>query len=149
MRTTTDGLGTDSFETAFMREFTAQPDDIDILGHVNNTVYVRWAEAISVLHWQTMASPALQEKYLFVMLRHEIDYREQVLAGETVEVRTWLGRARGPRFERFVDIRKPGAKRFSSFSRTDWCQLDAATRKPVRITEEILDTFQVTGKGAR
>lgn len=140
-----EGLGAVSFETAFMRRFEAAPEDIDVMGHVNNSVYVRWVEKIAVAHWEAVAPGLLQDRFLFVMLRHEIDYRDQVLLGETVEARTWLGRAKGPRFERFVDIRKTGAKKFSSYSRIDWCQIDAETRKPVRVGPEVLDTFQVPG----
>lgn len=142
-----EGLGAVSFETAFQRTLTPSPADIDVMGHVNNAVYVRWVQDIAVAHWEAVAPGHLQTRFLFVMLRHEIDYRDPVLPGETVEARTWLGRAKGPRFERFVDIRKPGAKKFSSFSRIDWCQIDAVTRKPVRVGRDVLETFQVPGDG--
>lgn len=145
MTNQTEGLGAVSFETAFMRTFTPTEDDIDVLGHVNNGVYVRWVEQIAVKHWEVAAPGYLQEKFIFVMLRHEIDYRDEVLLGETVEVRTWLGRAKGPRFERFVDIRKPGAKRFSSKSRIEWCQIDVKTRRPVRVGDDVLNALQVPG----
>lgn len=145
MNQSREGLGAVSFETAFQRHFKPTPADIDVMGHVNNAVYVRWVQEIAIAHWEAVAPGALQDKFLFVMLRHEIDYRDQVLPGEIVEARTWLGRARGPRFERFVDIRKPGAARFSSFSRIDWCQIDAETRKPKRVGPEVLQTFQVPG----
>ena len=139
------GLGAVDFETAFMMHITPQPEDFDQLGHVNNTVYVRWVEQIAVEHWNHVAPGLLLERFFFVLLRHEIDYRDEVLPGESVDVRTWLGRANGPRFERFVDIRKPGAKRFSSSSRMEWCMLDIETRKPKRIDDEILQMFQVPG----
>jgi hypothetical protein len=34
-----------------------------------------------------------------------------ILPGDAVAARTWLGAAGGPRFDRFVDLRKPGAAR--------------------------------------
>ncbi|MAI90437.1 thioesterase family protein [Ponticaulis sp.] len=139
------GLGAVDFESAFALEITPQPSDIDQLGHVNNASYVRWVEQVAVGHWEHVAPQILKDNFVFVLLRHEIDYRDQILPGETAIARTWLGWAKGPRFERFVDIRKPGAKRFSSFSRMEWCQLDIATRKPKRIGEDILNAFQVPG----
>ena len=145
MTNSSEGLGAVSFETAFMRTITPSAQDIDVMGHVNNAVYVNWVQDIAIKHWETVAPGELQARFMFVMLRHEIDYRDAILPGETAEVRTWLGRAKGPRFERFVDIRKPGAKRFSSFSRIDWCQIDATTRKPVRVGEDVLNTFRVPG----
>lgn len=134
-------LGASSFETAAMTTRMACEDDIDELGHVNNAVYLIWAQDIAVAHWRRMASDDLLNKYVWVALRHEIDYRDQVLAGETVEIRTWLGRAAGPRYERHVDIRKPGAARPSAKVLTDWCLIDAETRKPKRVGEEILKPF--------
>jgi len=139
------GLGAVDFDTAFKREIIPDETDFDILGHVNNVSYVRWVEETSVAHWEHVAPDALKARNVFVMLRHEIDYRDQILPGETAIARTWLGRAKGPRFERFVDIRKPGAKRFSSFSRLDWCMLDIKTRRPQRVDATVLDAFQVPG----
>lgn len=137
-------IGAQDFETAALMQRIASEADIDELGHVNNAVYLVWAQEIATAHWRTIGDKALTKKYVWVALRHEIDYRDQVLAGETVEIRTWLGRAAGPRFERYVDIRKSGTSRFSAKVKTDWCLIDAATRKPRRVSAEILDPFGLT-----
>ena len=44
--------------TRFTRRFTAAPEDIDELGHVNNAVWVRWVQDIATAHWRTVADPA-------------------------------------------------------------------------------------------
>jgi acyl-CoA thioester hydrolase len=134
-----------SFETAAMMTRTARAGDIDELGHVNNAVYLIWAQDIGVAHWSSVATEAMRQELVWVALRHEIDYRDQVVEGETVEIRTWLGRASGPRFIRHIDIRKSGAARFSAKVVTDWCLIDAKTRKPRRIGPDILDLFGVSG----
>ncbi len=137
--------GADAFERAAMMTRTARPEDIDELGHVNNAVYLVWAQDAATAHWRAVASAALRNAFVWVALRHEIDYRDQVLEGETVEIRTWLGAASGPRFARHVDIRKPGARRASAEVVTQWCLIDAKTRKPRRVGREILDPFGVSG----
>jgi len=137
--------GAQSFETAVSMTRTAEAGDIDELGHVNNAIYLIWAQDIAVAHWRRIAGEALTTKYVWVALRHEIDYRDQIVEGELVEVRTWLGRAAGPRFERHVDIRKPGAARPSAKVLTDWCLIDADTRKPRRVGPEITGPFGVSG----
>ena len=129
------------FETAALMRRTAQTRDIDELGHVNNAVYLVWTQDIAVAHWRALAPSEMRDAFVWVALRHEIDYRDEIRAGDAVEVRTWLGRVAGPRYERFVDIRKEGAKRFSASVRTDWCLIDAASRKPKRVTAEILAPF--------
>ncbi|GJL90749.1 acyl-CoA thioesterase [Hyphococcus sp.] len=133
--------GASSYETAVQMTRVAQDSDIDELGHVNNAVYLVWAQDIAVAHWRHVAGEKLVRDLVWVALRHEIDYRDQVLAGDAVDIRTWLGRVSGPRFIRHVDIRKPGATRFSAKVQTDWCLIDAASRKPRRIGAEILEPF--------
>lgn len=137
--------GAHSFERAALQTRIAGADEIDDLGHVNNATYLVWAQAIAIAHWTRMAGPELRARCVWVVIRHEIDYRDPVLAGDPVEIRTWLGRAAGPRFERHIDIRKKGASRFSARVLSDWCLLDAATRKPRRVGEEILGAFGVVG----
>lgn len=138
-------IGAVSYETAALQTRRPEPREIDELGHVNNAVYLVWAQEIAVSHWRRIADEALQAAHIWVVLRHEIDYRDPVLPGDSVEIRTWLGRAAGPRFERHIDIRKPGAARPSAKVITDWCLLDAATRKPMRVGPEILVHFGVPG----
>ena len=130
-----------SFENSVSMTRVAMPDEIDELGHVNNAIYLIWAQDIAVAHWRSVAAPATLEKFVWVALRHEIDYRDQILEGEEVVVRTWLGRASGARFERHVDIRKPDANRPSAKVLTDWCLIDSESRKPRRVDQEILELF--------
>lgn len=137
--------GAVDFDTAFQRVITPEPGDFDELGHINNVVYLRWSQDLATTHWRTVAPEPLLARNIFVALRHEIDYRDQILPGDEVIGRTWLGRAKGPRFLRYVDIRKTGAKRPSASVVTDWCMLDTESRKPMRVSADILDAFGVPG----
>ncbi len=130
-----------SFDTARLSERTAQASEIDELGHVNNAVYVAWVQDAGVGHWFDATDQTLRARLHWVCLRHEVDYREPVLEGETVEVRTWLGEASGPRFDRHVDIRKPGSKRFSCQAKTTWLMVDSASGRPVRVGDDIIERF--------
>lgn len=135
--------GATSFERAFMAAFDPHPDDFDELGHVNNAVYLRWAQEIAVMHWRGAATDDLKRRWLWVVLRHEIDYRDPILPGDRVEARTWLGIADGARYDRFVDLRKPGAQRPAAAVKSTWVMIDAATRKPRRVGTEIFEAFGV------
>ncbi|MBB4657896.1 thioesterase family protein [Parvularcula dongshanensis] len=138
-----------SFETARLTRRVAQPGDIDALGHVNNAVYVTWVQDAGVEHWFAVAPDAVKARVHWVCLRHEVDYREPVLEGEEVEVRTWLGRVSGPRFDRHVDVRKPGAKRFSCRAVTTWLMLESATGRPLRVGDDVLEAFGLVPSGHR
>ncbi|MCF8878208.1 acyl-CoA thioesterase [Hyphobacterium sp. SN044] len=143
----TTGLGAKSYETAFRTRRIAQPDDIDFMGHVNNLVYLRWAAEVAGEHWMTVASDEMQAKGLWVVLRHEIDYRGELVEGDEVEVSTWLGEAKGARYGRHIDIRKPGAAKPSASVHTVWGYIDTATRRPKRVPPEVFETFGLTPEG--
>ena len=87
----------------FQLSFTASPEHIDELGHVNNTVWVQWMERVAVAHWDSLADPAHKDAYYWVVVRHEIDYLRSAHDGDRITARTWVGDApRGARFARFV-----------------------------------------------
>ena len=132
------------FGTAFVRSIAPAPADFDELGHVNNAVYLRWAQEMAVAHWGAAAGDALKQAYVWVVLRHEIDYRDPVLPGDVVIGRTWISpTADGPRFDRYVDIRKDGAARSAASLKSTWVLLDATTRRPRRVGGDILEAFGV------
>src|SRR5688500_17002276 len=91
--------------TPFEKRITAQPADIDELGHVNNAAWVRWIQDMATAHWQAVAPRAHRDSYVWVVIRHEIDYLRAVEPGETVIGRTWVGEApKGARFDRHVEF---------------------------------------------
>ena len=140
-----DPRGARCIETAFRVSLEPREADFDELGHVNNAVYLRWAQEAAVAHWRAAAGADLQSRWLWVVLRHEINYRDPILPGDAVEARTWLGPANGARFDRFVDLRKPGATRPSASVKSTWVMVDAETRKPRRVGPEIFRAFGVEG----
>ena len=87
----------------FTLTISAAAADIDELGHVNNAVWVRWIQDIAIAHWDAVAPPEHRAAYVWVVTRHEIDYRGNVGAGETVTAETWVDTPpQGARFDRKV-----------------------------------------------
>ena len=60
----------------------APPDAIDELGHVNNAVWVQWIQEVALAHWYSLADPGHQEDYIWVVVRHEIDYLRPAFEGD-------------------------------------------------------------------
>tara|TARA_B100000678_G_scaffold187202_1_gene156486 strand:+ start:2507 stop:2914 length:408 start_codon:yes stop_codon:yes gene_type:complete len=127
---------------AFTRDYTAQPEHIDELGHVNNAVWVSWIQDIAVDHWRAVARPEHRDAYIWVVSRHEIDYRGNIRVGETAHGRTRVsGEPRGARFDREVQfVDREGKVLVSALTR--WAMLDRETMRPQRITAEIAAPFQ-------
>jgi acyl-CoA thioester hydrolase len=128
----------------FTQRFPVDAADIDELGHVNNIVYLRYAQEIAIAHWRARASAESVNAYVWVVMRHEIDYRAQLTLGDEVEVRTRVDEApRGAAWARFVDIYKVGAEKPSAQIVSNWCLLDAQTRRVKRVPLEIVQRFLV------
>ncbi len=127
--------------TVFTLSITAGPDAIDELGHVNNAVWVRWIQDVAVAHWAALATADEQAAYVWVVTRHEIDYRGNVAAGEEVLAETWVaGPPRGARFDRMM--RFTGADgRVKVEAKTTWAMIDRATARIVRVPTEIAERF--------
>ncbi len=127
--------------TPFTRNFTAQPDDIDALGHVNNAVWVRWIQEMATSHWQAVADPAHIAAYYWVVTRHEIDYRGNIAAGESVTARTWIEREpKGAQFDRRVDFVDAKGKVIVR-ANTTWAMIDKASGRLARVRPEVSAPF--------
>lgn len=122
--------------TPFSLAMAVTPADIDELGHVNNTVYLRWVQDIATAHWRAVADPTDIARYIWVVTRHEIDYLRPTLPGETVTLTTWVGTPRGARFDRHVLVTgadgKPRARAL-----TIWALIEAASGRVVRVPANV------------
>lgn len=126
-------------EMKFSHDLIVQPEDIDEQGHVNNVVYLRWIQDVAVAHWMARASEEIRQKFVWVVMRHEIDYKRQAFAGEKITATTWVGDWKTATCDRFTEISR-GADLLVK-SKTTWCMLDRETTKPARITSEIRERF--------
>ncbi|HTR80539.1 MAG TPA: acyl-CoA thioesterase, partial [Bacteroidota bacterium] len=84
-------MSTDFATKRFEIKVTVDPKDIDELGHVNNVVYLRWVQEAAVAHWLSGTSVEEQSGIVWVVLRHEIDYKHPARLGDPLLARTWVG----------------------------------------------------------
>ena len=118
-----------------------RPEHIDALGHVNNVVYLSWVQDVAIAHWNSLTTPALRERLIWVALRHEIDYKAEALPGDTITARTWTGAGRGLRYARHTRILRAADQSLLAEALTQWCPMDAVSRKPTRLPAEIAKFF--------
>lgn len=97
-------MASDLAQERFELPIQILPADIDMMGHVNNVVYVRWVQDAATAHWEAAATPEQQEAVAWVVVRHEIDYKSSARLGDEIIARTWVGAARRNLFERYTEI---------------------------------------------
>jgi acyl-CoA thioester hydrolase len=124
----------------FRLEVTAGPGDIDLLGHVSNITYVRWIQEVAEAHsasvgWDHAAYLALGA--VFVVRRHEIDYRAPAFAGDRVTLVTWAGLWRAASALRHTEITRASDGAALAISVTTWALVATAGGRPRRIPDAL------------
>ncbi len=132
-----------------MQTFTTQLrvryHEMDALGHVNNAVYQHYLEQAAVEHSEHLGcSHRLYEELggVFVMRRIEIEYLRPAIAGDFLNVTTWLREMRGPRAIRRYEIRKQGEESLLVTAEALWVWVDTKAMRPRAIPQPIMDAFE-------
>ena len=115
--------------------------DIDELNHVNNVVYLQWVQDIANMHWDQLKEGHDTSEYVWVVLRHELDYSGQAGLDDTIIIRTWVGETSGIKSIRHVEFYKDD--KLLVKAKTFWCLVDSKTLRPKRITGGILNVLQL------
>lgn len=126
---------------SYTYKLKVETQHIDTLMHVNNVVYLQWVNDISEKHWDILAKNGLKEKYVWVVLRHELEYLNEAVLGDELTLHTWIGESKGVKSVRHVEISKGETKLLKAAS--TWCLIDAKTLRPTRIKNDILDILNL------
>ncbi|MDG1778631.1 MAG: thioesterase [Flavobacteriaceae bacterium] len=120
---------------------TVSVDDIDHLNHVNNIRYLEWIQAIARLHWTSITTDQQRQSNVWVVLRHEIDYKASAYVGENIHLKTYVTECMGVTSIRIVEIYNADTQKLLVKSQTKWCLTDPESKRPKRIPEDILTIF--------
>ena len=123
----------------FSHSFRVSAEDIDEQRHVNNVAYVKWIQDVAVAHWLSATTEAEREKYTWIVIRHEIDYKSQAFENEEITATTWVGEPTRISWERFTEITR--GESLLVKARSVWCLIDRETSKPTRISSELKELF--------
>ncbi|MEH2161075.1 MAG: thioesterase family protein [Nostoc sp.] len=118
--------------------------EMDALGHVNNAVYQNYLEQAAIEHSEYLGLTLdvyREVGGVFIMRRVEIDYLRPAVAGDTLEITTWLKEMRGTRAFRCYEIRKKNQDDLLVTAEALWVWVDAQTMRPRPIPSIMLDKF--------
>ncbi len=120
-------------------EIEVKEEHLDALNHVNNAVYVKWMEDVAGSHWKHLTRNFDLDHYIWVVLRHEIDYKGQATLGDKIIGKTRVGDSKGFTSERFIEFYKDDQLLVKA--KTTWAMLHRSTYKPARIREDVLQVL--------
>lgn len=143
-----DTLDSMDDRTHHAHRIVVQPEDIDELEHVNNTVYLRYIENVVVAHAARvgMNFPVLKAIGVIpVVHQHLIKYHRSAVLGDELEVSTQITAFKGFRASRHNEVRRVSDNTLLVECDTDWIWIDAARGRPKPVPLPIQEAFGVVG----
>jgi acyl-CoA thioester hydrolase len=125
----------------YTQEVTVTEAHLDELQHVNNVQYLQWVQDIAGAHWQSLIANSKETYGLWVVRSHHIEYKRQAKLGDTLLIETHVALTEGFLSERKVRFYLTGTKTHVAQCSTQWCYLDPASQKLLRIPQNIRTLF--------
>ena len=125
--------------TTFRHPIAIEPADIDHMGHVNNSVYLKWVQDAVIDYWQSVAPPDAVARHLWVALKHEITYRKPTFLQDVVVAEVIAEKVDGARAF-FRTVLKRGEDVLREIQ-SCWCCLDVDTKRPARVARDVIRRF--------
>ncbi len=135
----------------YEHRLTVTPRDIDVLGHVNNLVYLRWMQDAAVAHSAAQGWPTARYLELgagWVVRSHTIEYRQPAFADESVLVRTWIANFRKIQSLRKYQIVRPADDAVLAIAETNWAFIGFEHQVPRRVPAEVTSAFSLVDPGS-
>ena len=124
---------------AFHHPIGILPADIDHMGHVNNSVYLKWVQEAVVRFWESVAPPEAIARHLWIALSHEIRYRRPAFLDDLVVADVVAERVEGARA--FFTTMIMRGEEVVAEVKSSWCCLDAVSKRPARLARDIAARF--------
>jgi acyl-CoA thioester hydrolase len=133
----------ESSRRAFEVPMVVLPRDIDAQGIASNVLIVGWMQRAAIAHSSALGFSNARFARLggmFVVRRHEIDYRSSARLGERLTLRTWPSYMRAATAHRKHEVVRADGSRVAHGLNV-WAWVDVRTGRPSRMPPEILAAY--------
>src|SRR5437588_1117135 len=120
--------------------------ELDSRGHVNNAVYLSWAEEIATAHAEAAGYGREWSERRgggWVIRRTEINYHRPAVYGDAVELTVSVELVRGVRGLRRTSIRRAGNGELFAEVLTEWVWVRLSDGRPTSVPRELVELAAV------
>ncbi|OEY96296.1 thioesterase [Acinetobacter proteolyticus] len=131
--------------TIFDLKIQVQLKHIDVLGHVNNVMYIQWMQDVASAHIETLGlglAQYLELKHAMVAVEHHVQYRKAALEGDEVILRTWLDDINALYSFRQYAFYRPKDQSILFVGNTKWACIEIETGRPKRMSPSFTQAYQ-------
>jgi acyl-CoA thioester hydrolase len=135
-------------QRTFTTSWRVRTYELDSNGHVNNAVYLAYAEEVATRHAEALGfgrTWTLAQGGTWVVRRHTITYFAPSTAADCIELTTELVSMRGARGVRRTSMGiqgESGTLTPVAEVETEWVWLRASDMRPTRVPSEMLAAFE-------
>ncbi len=122
-----------------------QPQHIDLLGHVNNVVYLEWMQHVATQHIEKLGlglQDYLALKHAMVAVEHQMQYRKAAFVTDQLILRTWLNDINALYSFRQYAFYRPKDQQIIFMAQTKWACVELETGKPKRMSPSFIQAYQ-------
>ena len=119
--------------------------ELDLVGHVNNAVYLHWIEQAAIDHVEALGFGrewSLARGGGWVVHEHRVTYHRPVTYGDVVLVTTLPQELGGVRGIRLTEIRRESDGVLTTEAWTDWVWVRLTDGRPQRVPRDLLDRYR-------
>ncbi|TXJ01201.1 MAG: acyl-CoA thioesterase [Acinetobacter sp.] len=131
--------------TIFDLNIQVLPEHIDLLGHVNNVLYVQWMQDVATAHIEQLGlglARYLQLKHAMVAVEHHVQYRKAAFEGEDIILRTWLDDLNTLYSFRQYVFYRPKDQSILFVGQTKWACIEIESGRPKRMSPSFTQAYQ-------
>lgn len=129
----------------YQQQRHVQWSDVDPTGHVNNAVYLSYLEDCAVRDAMSRGW-SIQRMldsggFAIVARRYRIEYRQQALLDDELEISTWISDVKRATAVRHFAIRRLADDELLTRAWTLWVWIDPQSGRPIRIPQQFVSDF--------
>lgn len=124
--------------------WTVRTYEVDENGHVNNAVYVQWAEEVTALHAEAMGFGrewSIERGGAWLVRRHEITYHRPARRGDEVELTVRVLSVGGVRGRRQTTISRAADGTLLAEVASEWVWVRISDGRPAAVPREIVEAY--------
>jgi acyl-CoA thioester hydrolase len=128
----------------FRQRWKVRTYEVDENGHVNNAVYLQWAEQLTAEHAEAVGFGrewSIERGGAWLVRRHEITFHQPARRGDEIELNVRVVGIGGVRGNRHTEIRRAGDATLLAEVDSEWVWVRLADGRPARVPNELLAAF--------
>ena len=138
------------YKNPHVLKFKVFKENIDVLGHVNNKVYLDWCELVSWDHSKSLGVTPITYQELrcaCVVVKNKIEYLGSLFENDSVAISTWITETDSKlKLSRLFQVIRVKDNKTVFRSNVDYVCINLDTYRPTRMPDLFKEAYKSTGK---